>query len=331
MRIAAGLATCVVMVACGQGTAAVRSPTPSPFQASPSPSLSPSPPPQPPQRAEPSLPAPVEETGAATAEGNLYVMGGFNAAGASLSSVYVLDGTGWREGPSLPLPVDHPSAASLGGYVYLAGGHSNGRDSGRLFRLDGEEWIELAPMHFARGGHALVGLGGRLYALGGNTSRGNVAAVEAYDPIANTWTVVASLPSPRNHVSGFAAGGTVCVAGGRSPTTARVDCLDPGSLAWSRLPDLPQPTSGGGALSFDGGDLVVLGGEDAGESRVIDQFVVYQPGSAWKTTGSMLSARHGFELVMFNGRGWACGGGSAPGLHPVATCTSVGDPASSNG
>jgi len=331
MRIAAGLATCVVMVGCGQGAAAVRSPTPSPFQASPSPSLSPSPPLQPPQRAEPSLPAPVEETGAATAEGNLYVMGGFNAAGASLSSVYVFDGTRWREGPSLPLPVDHPSAASLGGYVYLAGGHSNGRDSARLFRLDGEEWTELAPMHFARGGHALVGLGGRLYALGGNTSRGNVAAVEAYDPIANTWTVVASLPSPRNHVSGFAAGGTVCVAGGRSPTTARVDCLDPGSLAWSRLPDLPQPTSGGGSLAFDDGDVVVLGGEDAGESRVIDQFAVYQPGSAWKTTGSMLSARHGFELVMFNGRGWACGGGSAPGLHPVATCTSVGDPASSNG
>ena len=331
MRIAAGLATCVVMVGCGQGTAAVRSPTPSPSQASPSPSPFASPPPQPPQRAEPSLPAPVEETAAATAEDNLYILGGFNAAGASLSSVYVFDGTGWREGPSLPLPVDHPSAASLGGYVYLAGGHSNGRDSARLFRLDGEEWTELAPMHFARGGHALVGLGGRLYALGGNTSRGNVAAVEAYDPIANTWTVVASLPSPRNHVSGFAAGGTVCVAGGRSPTTARVDCLDPGSLAWSRPPDLPQPTSGGGALSFDGGDLVVLGGEDAGESRVIDQFVVYQLGSAWKAAGSMLSARHGFELVMFNGRGWACGGGSAPGLHPVATCTSVGDPASSNG
>jgi Kelch motif len=331
MRIAAGLATCVVMVGCGQGTAEVRSPTPSPFQASPSPSLSPSLPPQPPQQAEPSLPAPVEETGAATAEGNLYVIGGFNAAGASLSSVYVFDGTGWREGPSLPLPVDHPSAASLGGYVYLAGGHSNGRDSARLFRLDGEEWTELAPMHFARGGQALVALGGRLYALGGNTSRGNVAAVEAYDPIANTWTVVASLPSPRNHVSGFAAGGTICVAGGRSPTTARVDCLDPGSLAWSRLPDLPQPTSGGGSLALDDGDVVVLGGEDAGESRVIDQFVVYQPGGAWKTTGSMLSARHGFELVMFNGRGWACGGGSAPGLHPVATCTSVGDPASSNG
>ena len=331
MKLAAALATCLGMTACSQGTAVVRSPTPVPSQASPSPSLSPSPSPQPPQRAEPSLPALVEETAAATAEGNLYVMGGFNAAGASLSSVYVFDGTGWRAGPSLPLPVDHPSAASLGGYVYLAGGHSNGRDSARLFRLEGEQWTELAPMHFARGGHALVALGGRLYALGGNTSRGNVAAVEAYDPIANTWTVIASLPSPRNHVSGFAAGGTVCVAGGRLPTTARVDCLDPGSLAWSRPPDLPQPTSGGGAVAFDDGNVIVVGGEDAGESRVIDQFAVYRPGSAWKTAGSMLSARHGFELVLFNGRGWACGGGSAPGLHPVPTCTSVGDPASTDG
>jgi hypothetical protein len=37
----------------------------------------------------------------------------------------------------------------------------------------------------------------------------------------------------------------------------------------------------------------------------------------------MLVPRHGFELAMFQGRAWACGGGSQPGLHPVATCTSI--------
>jgi hypothetical protein len=249
-------------------------------------------------------------------------MGGLNAAGASLSSTYVFDGTAWHAGPSLLLPLDHASAASLDGHVYIAGGHSNGRDSARVFRLDTDHWTELAHMNYARGGHALIAAQGRLFAIGGNIIRGNVAQVESFDPSANAWTVVSSLPTPRNHLSGFVRGTAVCVAGGRSPTTARVDCYDVVSGAWSRLPDLPQPSSGGGAATFLGGDVVVMGGQDASETRIVSQLTHYLPDNSW-TSGAMLSPRHGFELVVFQGRAWACGGGSAPGLHPVASCTSV--------
>ena len=282
--------------------------------------------PQPAQRQEPSLPVPIEEAGAATAGGNLYVIGGFNVAGASLDSVYVFDGSTWRAGPRLPLPVDHPSAATLDGQVYLAGGHSNGRDSARVFRLDGDHWTELAALHFARGGHALIAAQGKLFAIGGNTSRGNVAQAEAYDPATNAWTVLPSLPDPRNHVMGFVAGGEACVAGGRSPTTARVDCFDIVSGAWVRLPDLPQPSSGGGGVTFPGGDVVVMGGQDASETRIVDQLTRHSPSGAWSSAERMLFPRHGFELAIFAGRAWACGGGSAPGLHPVATCTSIAGP-----
>jgi N-acetylneuraminic acid mutarotase len=271
------------------------------------------------------LPAAVEETGAAAANGKLYVMGGFNAAGGSLDSVFVFDGGAWSTGPRLQLPVDHTSAATLDGRVYLAGGHSFGRDSARLFRLDGDHWTELASMHFPRGGHVLIAAQGRLYAIGGNTSRGNVAPVEVFDPGANAWTTLTSLPVPRNHVSGFVMGGSVCVAGGRYPTTARVDCVDAGG-SWSRLADLPQSTSGSGATTFLGGEVVVLGGQDASETRIVDQLTFYLASRGWSTGDRMLSPRHGFELAIFNGRAWACGGGSAPGLHPVATCSSVANP-----
>ena len=143
--------------------------------------------------------------GAAAVGESLYVMGGFNAAGVSLASVYVFDGNTWAAGPPLPLAVDHPSAATLDDHVYVAGGHSYGRDSARLFRLDSDHWTELASMHFARGGHGLVAAQGRLYAIGGNNSRGNVGPLEAYDPGSNTWSVLTALPAARNHVSGFVA------------------------------------------------------------------------------------------------------------------------------
>ncbi len=283
--------------------------------------------PQPEQRLEASLPTPIEEAAAAAEGGKLYVMGGFNAAGVSVPSVYVFDGASWSSGPRLPVPVDHPSAAALDGFVYLAGGHSNGGDSARVFRLDSDHWTELAPMHFARGGHALVADQGRLFAIGGNTARGEVAAVESFDPASNAWTVLPALPSPRNHVSGFVVGGSVCVAGGRYPTTARVDCFEVGQASWSSLPDLPRATSGAGAVTFLGGAVVVLGGQNAGETAIVDQLTRFTPGARWSTGETMLVPRHGFELALFEGRAWACGGGTAPGLHPVATCTSLGNPA----
>ena len=269
----------------------------------------------------------MEETAASAAGGKLYVMGGFNAAGASLNSVYVFDGTAWSAGPRLPLPLDHPSAASLDDRVYIAGGHSNGRDSARVFRLDGDRWTEVAHMRDARGGHALIAFGGHLYAMGGNTVAGNVAAVESYDPTTNAWTVENSLPQPRNHVMGFVLGVAVCVAGGRSPTTARVDCYDTPQHLMVHPPNLPFASSGGGAATFGEVDVIVVGGEDASETRIVDQWA-FNKGD-WQLSQRMVAPRHGFELAMFGGRAWACGGGSAPGLHPVPTCTSFGDPAAS--
>jgi hypothetical protein len=323
-----GPVACALLLAaaCGGGGAAQATPSPSPSLASPSPS--PSPTPQPLQRLEPPLPAPVEETAAAAAGGRLYVMGGFNAAGQSLNSVYVFDGASWTSGPRLPLALDHPSAATLNDHVYISGGHSFGRDSASVFRLDGDHWTAVAPMHFARGGHALIATDGRLYAIGGNTAAGNVGPTESYNPDTNAWSVLASLPVPRNHVLGFATDDVACVAGGRSPTTARVECLLVITGEWSRkIGDLPQPTSGGGATAFPDGDIIAVGGEDASETRVIDQFV-YELAEGWISAGRMLVPRHGFELAVFGGRAWACGGGAAPGLHPVATCTSLRDPIS---
>ena len=240
----------------------------------------------------------IEETAAAVAGGRLYVMGGFNAAGSSLDGVYVFDGSTWSAGPRLPVPVDHASAATLDGAVYIAGGHSNGTDVARAFRLDGDRWTAVASMHFARGGHALVAAEGRLYAIGGNTARANVPGVEAYDPGADAWTVVGSLPVPRNHLSGFVQGTMACVAGGRSPTTARVDCYDTITGAWSRLADLPQASSGGGATTFLGGDVLVMGGQDASETRIVSQLTHYRADNSWSSGDSMLSPRHGFELAV---------------------------------
>jgi len=315
----------VVAVASCSGSGSVAQPTPTAvLTPSPSPAVaSPSPSPPPLQRLEKPLPAAVEETAAAATDTQLYVIGGFDAVGNSLRSVYVFNGTSWSSGPRLPIGLDHASAATFDGHVYVAGGHSFGRDSARVFRLDGARWTEVAAMRHPRGGHALIALAGRLYVIGGNTSLGQVPAAEVYDPATNRWSDLPPLPLPRNHVSGFAFQGKACVAGGRSPNTSRVDCFDPSSRAWIRLANLPNPTSGAGAATFESGQVVVMGGEDAGESRIIAQRVHLNLDGTWGVPVAMLVPRHGFQLAVFEGRAWACGGGTVAGLHPVATCTSV--------
>jgi N-acetylneuraminic acid mutarotase len=272
---------------------------------------------------EASLPVALEESAAAAAGGKLYVIGGFDAAGNSLRTVWVFDGSAWSAGPRLPLGLDHTSAATLDDRVYVAGGHSFGRDSARFFRLDGSSWTELAPMRHPRGGHTLLAAEGKLYVIGGNNAAVNIAAAEVYDPQTGAWSDLPALPAPRNHVAGFVFGHSVCAAGGRSPATSRVDCYALDSSTWVGFPALPQATSGAGATALEDGRAVILGGQDAQETQVIDQFAQLPDSTAWIALEPMLVPRHGFELALFEGRAWACGGGSLPGLHPVATCTSV--------
>jgi len=146
-----------------------------------------------------------------------------------------------------------------------------------------------------------------------------VAIPEVLDPSTGTWSSLPPLPQPRDHLAGFAGPNGVCVAGGVSPATARVDCLDPATRQWSRMPDLPQATRGPGAAGSGPGPIVA-GGEDGAELHIVDNVARWR--GAW-VSEPMLVPRHGFELAPFGGRIWACGGGSAPGLHPVTTCTSL--------
>src|SRR5260370_39653223 len=101
-------------------------------------------------------------------------MGGLDAAGNSLQSVWVFDGAAWSAGPRLPIGLDHTSATPLDDRVYLAGGHSFGRDSARLFRLDRGSWTGPAQIDHAPGGSALAAAAGKSEPRGGKSTPASV-------------------------------------------------------------------------------------------------------------------------------------------------------------
>ncbi len=276
------------------------------------------------QRREASLPVAIEETTAGVADGRLVVAGGLDALGRDRAEVWVLSGGSWQPGPSLPWAVDHAAAATIAGTLYVVGGFSHGAPRTDAAAWDGRQaWTLIPALPQSRGALALVSTGTMLVAAGGRGASGvEVAAVQTWSPGDLAWRQLGLLPMPRDHVAGFLSNGLACFAGGRSPTTARVDCVNPANGTWSTLPLLPAATSGAGAATVAEIPLIG-GGEVASETGTVAADLWWLSGGSWRGV-PMLLPRHGWEGAVLVGRLWACGGGVEPGLHPSSACTSIG-------
>ncbi|MCU0722360.1 MAG: kelch repeat-containing protein, partial [Planctomycetes bacterium] len=107
---------------------------------------------------------------------------------------------------------------------------------------------------------------GKIYAVGGDTGSAKTAAVEIYDPAAQTWTTGASMGSARSH---FGCGaepetGFVYVFGGEDGTaggTASIERYDPALNLWiTTTSTLPTPLRGPLCL-LEGRNLRLFGGQ----------------------------------------------------------------------
>lgn len=114
--------------------------------------------------------------------GFLYSLGGINAAGEPVSSVYTAaltqDGTvsAWTQGRALPEPLHSFGAVLFRGSIYIAGGATTGNvPVAKVYRAQIDtlgqlgEWQELTSLPAARAYHGFVSFGGYLYAVGGET------------------------------------------------------------------------------------------------------------------------------------------------------------------
>lgn len=270
------------------------------------------------------MPVAVQETSAAVVGGDLYVIGGYNAAGASTAGVYLFNGTSWSTGPALPEAVNHPAAAVIGTTIYVAGGFTAAGATNRAFALPAgsRTWQALPAMKRARGALSLVAVAGKLYAIGGLDGSSEVAIPEVFNPATNAWTDLPPMPRPRDHAAGYVDGDLACVAGGREPATSvAIDCFDTTGASWQVEASLPTPTSGAAAALLDT-VIVVAGGEPVPERALVP--VVQELHRGTWTSVPMLVPRHGTANAIFQGRLWMCGGATAPGVHPSTDCTSIG-------
>lgn len=255
--------------------------------------------------------------------------------------IYDIDTDAWFD----PAPVppfamrSELAGAAHGGIHYAVGGRglcavSLGGVCADLEAYDpvANAWTSLAPMPTPRAGLAAAVVGNRLFAIGGRTgatpaSGVALAAVEAYDIAAGTWSTVAPLPVAVMDTYAVAHGGKIYVIGGATTgpvPVGTVQIYDVAKDSWSL--GSPMPTARANlALATCGSVILALGGRlDLGVSTVVEAYEIQK--DAW-TTGlaPMPTAKSEHGAASHGGRIYATGSGifgAAQNFHEAATCSS---------
>ncbi len=212
-------------------------------------------------------------TNNAVVNGKLYVIGG-NARGqcSNLNEAYDPAADRWLTKSAMPTPRCHLAVVALNGLIYALGGTNT---SGSLeynivevYNPSTDKWTTAPPMPTGRQDLGAVSWNGVLYAIGGANPivypDSELNLVEAYDPISETWTTKAPLPTPRAAMAVGVLNGMIVVAGGLNNETvsAAVEAYDPVRNTWTKLESMPTARAAASAATM-GDTLYIFGGAGA--------------------------------------------------------------------
>jgi DNA-binding CsgD family transcriptional regulator len=167
----------------------------------------------------------------------------------------------------------------------------------QVVMLEESPWQERAQMPTRRAHLALAAVGGRIFAIAGQTTEGTVATVEIYDPREDLWTRGNDKPVPAAYVSAAVIGTDVYVPGGcdaDNVPTQTVAVYDARANSWSEVSPMPEPRCAY-ALAAWGETLYLFGGWD-GRRYVATTFIYDAQTDTW-STGPPMSVERGLAAA----------------------------------
>jgi N-acetylneuraminic acid mutarotase len=212
------------------------------------------------------------------AGGNIGAFGN-TKAGVATSAVLTYDLTTgiWGSVASLPTAVTSGGMVCINNQLIYFGGinAASTADLDNTWSLDltnpNATWVAQANMPDARNHIGYCEIDGIAYAVGGehlyNQVGGNDASVDAYNPLTNTWTAVASLPMPWSGIHGttIVVNNKIVIVGGQTNGgydgiyLNQIEEYDPLANIWSNVGTLPEANQGQ-AVAYIGNQLIVAGG-----------------------------------------------------------------------
>jgi N-acetylneuraminic acid mutarotase len=216
--------------------------------------------------------------------GRVLVAGGWGSTerfGPKLASAELYDpvtGTWTATGSMSATRHGHSATLLPSGMVLVAGGYDVDRlASTELYDPVTGIWTASGRLPEPFLGHIAVQLpNGTVLIAGGDVPSGSGAVGSAhaafYDPATRTWTMVASMHTPRlAHSAVLLPDGRVLVMGGQkigSPYTAfaSAEVFDPAAGTWTAIPDMTQARSGHTATLLPDGRVLVASGFGDGDT-----------------------------------------------------------------
>lgn len=290
------------------------------------------------------VPQPRTEVSVAADDSILYLLGGFGpgprrrAAAPRTMLTYDPRTDRWAEAGDIPEGVNHAGLAAVSGRLYLIGGfreHTFAPTGAvRIYDPSTRTWDEGAAMLTPRGALALAVVDGRIHAIGGNAEGGagraahehgaprednSVATHEVYDPVADAWTRLPPMPTPRNHLGAAVVDGKIHVIGGRVNGDMELtthEIYDPATRRWTAGPPLPTGRSGIAVVAHQG-RIYVFGGETVRliRRKTFDAAERYDPAAGrWGRLPPMPTARHGLGAASVNDAIHVLSGGPRAGM-----------------
>lgn len=263
-----------------------------------------------------SMPTRRAELALGVINGIIYAVGGQTSLFGSFATLEAYDPTSnsWTTKASMPTPRASHAVGVVNGVLYAIGGSPSGGLLGTVEAYDPltNTWTTKASMPTARRGLAVGVVNGIIYAVGGLVFTGSQVvysnAVQAYDPVTNTWTTKASMPTGRNDAAIGVVNGIMYVVGGYNTAGGdqrTVEAYDPTTNSWTTKASMPTARYGPG-IDVINGILYAVGGFGGGHVSTVE---AYDPvANSWTTRASMPTARYGLRCATVNGVLYAIGG-----------------------
>lgn len=245
-------------------------------------------------------------------------------------------------GESAPLPearTEVAGAAWQDGMVVLGGLTAAGSSSAKVHRYDPQDdtWTEAPPLPTALHHTAAVaGPDGRLWVVGGYTSRGAAwtpsSGVWSLGPRDTRWRAEPKLATARGALAATVAGGTIVAIGGEtkgrgSPESVSrvVEFIEPGAERWHRGPDLNDPREHLGATTT-GDRVIVMGGRVGSLDSNLRSVESWSPGEGtWRRELPLQKERGGFAAATVGGVPCVAGGEQPDRTISLVECLRGGE------
>jgi N-acetylneuraminic acid mutarotase len=171
-------------------------------------------------------------------------------------------------------------------------------------------------MPTARGWLSTCTVDNYIYAIGGALDIGsNLDALEAFDPVTNTWTTKTPMPTPRGCAAACAVDGIIYVFGGGWYTVhSTVEAYDPSNDTWTTKSPMPTARSGLSVCVVDGIIYAISGFDDMNNPLSTNTVEAYDPKTdTWTIKAPIPTCRAYFGTSVVDGIIYAFGGFNSAG------------------